>query len=60
MDLKERTLASPVHVSVTMPNTDDNAATLGKAAADLTDLWLGKYTAAFILSPNNTIKTSYQ
>lgn len=42
MDLKERTLASPVHVSVTLPETEENAAVLGKAASDLVELWLGE------------------
>lgn len=42
MDLKERTLASPVHVSITMPDTAENASVLGKAAEDLVARWLGE------------------
>ena len=41
LDLKERALASPVHVSVTMPDTAENAALLAKAAEDLAARWLG-------------------
>lgn len=41
LDLKERALASPVHVSLSMPDTAENAAVLEKAAGDLVDRWLG-------------------
>ncbi|CAN0112169.1 unnamed protein product [Pylaiella littoralis] len=41
MDLKARALDSPMHFSVTMPDTAENAAVLGKAAEDLTSAWLG-------------------
>ncbi|CAB1097786.1 unnamed protein product [Ectocarpus sp. CCAP 1310/34] len=41
MDLKERSLASPVHFSVTMPDTAENAAVLGNAAQEIAAIWLG-------------------
>lgn len=48
-DLKERALASPVHVSLTMPDTEENAAVLGEAAGDLVDRWLGEIMPSSLL-----------